>query len=100
MLKCFDVGSYAKFSQLWERAVPLDVQRSDPMFAKLDFYCNLHFAVLPFRDKGPNKSSDDVEVAAARAAKAMAVTTCFMSITINGNTKYVSLLDLQTVLRQ
>lgn len=72
-MKCFDNGSYARFSQLWEQAIPLDVQGSDPMYKKLDFYCNLHFAVLPFRDKGPKNSSDDAEVAAARAGKAMAV---------------------------
>lgn len=70
-LHCFDAGNSQRLFQLWNKHVPVGVRRGDLVAQKIEFYLNIHFAVLPFRSTAAARKHRSDPQAAAGAAKAM-----------------------------
>jgi hypothetical protein len=56
--------------KIWDKHLPVTL-RSDMVTQKLEFYMNIHFAIMPFRPEVLQQCNGDARKAASLAARAM-----------------------------
>ena len=69
-MDAFEVGNCWEFMKLWDKHLPIAL-KADLVSQKLEFYLNIHFAILPFRPEMLRQCNGDARKAATMAAKAM-----------------------------